>query len=74
MMWLHAAPLAALAGQWPQWRQDMRAAVDVHGGEPGPRLGVLRDLGHYAWQALRRRGSLRAASTVDIEWDGAPLA
>lgn len=75
MMWLHAAPLALCRGQWPRWQHDWRRASDVlaRGSDRAPRGRVLRDLGHYAVSALRSGGNLRAASTVDIEWDGQPL-
>lgn len=75
MMWLHAAPLALYRGLWPRWQHDWHRASDVlaRGSDRAPRGQVLRDLAHYAASALRSGGSLRAASTVDIEWDGQPL-
>lgn len=75
MMWLHAAPLSLLRGQWAAWRDDYRRAVDVlaRPGDARPRGQVLRDLLHYARASRHHRGNLRAASTVDIEWDGQPL-
>lgn len=75
MMWLHAAPLSLLRGQWAAWRKDYRRATDVlaRADDARPRGQVLRDLLHYALQARHHGGNLRAASTVDIEWDGQPL-
>lgn len=75
MMWLHGGSTAALAGCWAQWQADRRAAADVlmRPGDRGPGLGMLRDLAHYALQSVRTGGNLRAASTVDIEWDGGLL-
>lgn len=75
LMWLHAGPLAWLGGRGRRWQHDVQRADDVlaRGSDRGPRLGVLRDLAHYAWLGLRRGQSLRAASTLDIEWDGSEL-
>ncbi|MCW4454429.1 hypothetical protein OK348_06435 [Flavobacterium sp. MXW15] len=76
LMYLDALPRALAAGRLAQWHADLRAGDDVlaRPGDRAPLPATLRDLGHYGLQAARRRISLRAASTADIEWDGAPLA
>lgn len=36
--------------------------------------GAVADLGAYLLLSLRRRCTMREASSHDIEWDGEPLA
>ncbi len=58
-----------------QWWLDMLAARDVLGmkGDRRPLLGGLIDLASYAGLAVRKRCSMREASTRDTEWDGEHL-
>jgi hypothetical protein len=58
-----------------EWLGDWRRASDVllDGGEIGPTLGGLLDLGSHSWRALTQNCSVREASTRDIEWDGQEL-
>ncbi|UXH77799.1 ATP-grasp domain-containing protein [Roseateles amylovorans] len=72
-----SAGLAAAVrdGRLAEWRRDFQAAEDVivAPGDRWPLIGAALDMGAYAALALRRRSSLREASTQDIEWDGQAL-
>ena len=69
-------PLALRAGTLGRWLDDWRRAKDVLGvaGDRRPLLGAARDTASFAAIAVRRRSSMREASTRDIEWDGEDLA
>jgi hypothetical protein len=68
-------PTALRQGTFGRWLTDWRRAKDVlHvAGDRKPLLGAVWDLASFAAVAARRRSSLRAASTSDIEWDGEEL-
>jgi hypothetical protein len=69
-------PLALRAGMLDRWLDDWRRAKDVLSvaGDRKPLLGAASDLASFAAIAVRRRSSMRQASTRDIEWDGEELA
>lgn len=72
-MWLFGAP-RALLGDLSTWKRDLRRARDVL-DVPGNPLNrrAWRVFGAYCLEALKRRSSLRAVATTDIEWNGEAL-
>ena len=68
-------PTAVRAGRFQSWYHDWRRATDVIAPSPDrkPAFGGLADLCSFAGVALKSGGSLRAATTRDIEWDGETL-
>jgi predicted ATP-grasp superfamily ATP-dependent carboligase len=75
LMWLDALPRALARGDLAGWRADLARADDVLAapGDRAPLAWTGVDLAGFARIALRDRSSLRAASTADCAWDGAPL-
>jgi hypothetical protein len=71
-MLVFAAPRAAWQGGF---RRDFTNARDVisRNGDHGPLAAQFLGLAEICARALRRRCSLLAASTSDIEWDGQEL-
>jgi predicted ATP-grasp superfamily ATP-dependent carboligase len=69
-------PFALRRGLLGRWLADWRRADDVFcvAGDRKPLLGAAWDLASFAAVAARRRSSMRAASTYDIEWDGEELS
>lgn len=63
-------------GRLAEWWRDYRRARDVIAtpGDVMPWFGGLVDMAAFLRLALRKRCSLRQASTLDIEWDGQPMA
>lgn len=76
-MLLFAAPRLLLPGgpAMTDFRHDYARARDVvaRHGDHGPLLAQLPGLAEIVARALRRRCSLLAAATADIEWNGQPL-
>jgi hypothetical protein len=62
-------------GRMAEWRRDFARANDVflESGDRMPMLGCVRDFGSHSWRALRKRCTVREATTRDIEWDGEVL-
>jgi len=57
------------------WKHDFGRASDVllESGDRLPMIGCVRDFGSHAWRAVRKRCTVREATTRDIEWDGEVL-
>ncbi|MEM8724703.1 MAG: hypothetical protein AAGE86_04185 [Pseudomonadota bacterium] len=75
-MALLGVPMAIRRGQLKQLQSDWRASQDVidREGNPLVTLACLADAASFALLALRNSLSPAAATTSDIEWNGAPIA
>ncbi|MBL4812052.1 MAG: hypothetical protein JKX69_06785 [Rhodobacteraceae bacterium] len=71
-LWLYAGPTALTNGQLKQlWRDAKRADNLLRWpGDTAPARRQLPALAEIIWLALRRKQSLQAAATADIEWNG----
>jgi hypothetical protein len=67
--------IAAREGRLSKWSSDYRRAQGVLSmrGDAWPSWGIGADMIAHALRALRRRCSIREATTQDIEWDGESL-
>jgi predicted ATP-grasp superfamily ATP-dependent carboligase len=74
-MLFFAAPRALLRGEFRAFARDYGAAADaiVRDGDLGPLIAQVPGFIEIALRAVRRRCSLLAAATADIEWNGQPL-
>jgi hypothetical protein len=72
-----AAPRALMQGApgWAAFASDYRTAADVitRNGDRGPLFAQIPGFVEILLRAARRRCSLLAAATADIEWNGQPL-
>lgn len=71
-MLLIAFPHAAMSGQYRQWKVDYQKAQDVIVAKDDNPFWLFqfKSIGELIVKALSRKISVRAASTMDIEWDG----
>lgn len=69
-------PMSLWRGTLRQWCIDWSRATDVLSarGDWRPAAGAIVDIANAIGHALRRRSSVRAATTRDIEWDGEGLS
>ena len=67
--------IAARERRLSEWWSDYRRARGVLSvrGDWRPSVGIGADLIVHTMRALRRRCSIREATTQDIEWDGESL-
>ena len=74
-LWRYGLPHARQTGGLEDWRRQRRDGRDAltRPGDRGPLAGALVDTLGFGLRAVRRRQSLTAAMTADIEWNGEPL-